>query len=777
MQKQALSKPVYRLPRSTRRSIPIKRIHHNGIFEHNGEFSICCECADTNYAATSEEYQAGVLMGYENAIKSTGQDANMKLVLVNRLVDEAALEQDIFMAKKQDGFDGARREMNHMNKTRALAASNRLIKERYIVLSGRRKTAEAARPWFDRLEQDMAKALTKVGSNCRRVAALDRLRILHRFFRPRDYMNFHLTEDRLRGRGEDPVSHILPDGMAFYDTYMKMDGWYARALVLRDFPALLDDTLIADLTALPKELLVTLDFLVKPKDEGMRLINRYKDGVEHDIGNLTRKAGKEGNWNVDIPLHLREQREACNELYDCINNQDQRVTMIQMTILHTAASREELDADTAAIQSIGNSKSCQIGVLRYRQERALNTALPYGLDFIGAKHMMTSENAAVLVPFSTKELYEKGGFVYGTNEISRRLVVLNRKEYQNGGAFVVGVPGAGKSMLVKEELMNVFLKTRDDMILLDPDGEYRRVVERLHGQLVRVSATSSDHINVMDLSEDFTGEDDPVIIKCEFISGLIGLMMKGAMDGKAQSVTDRCVARVLGFWASAGRKMRRQDVTLKTLYEELLRQKDPEAREVALSMEIFAKGSLSAFSSPTNVDLNNRLVCFDVKDLSKQLRGVGMMVVLDAIDRRVARNRKEGRNTWVWCDEIWTLMRYQLTERYLDEFWRRCRKYGGIPTGITQNISEVLDSELASRMLANSQFVFMLNQHPEERRRLAELFRISPDQEAYLENARAGHGLLRAGAGIIPVNAEFDTKSKLYRVMTTKLSEVKQYGQ
>lgn len=784
----ATTQMVYKAPKTTQKTIPIEEVYADGMMKHGSVYSVAFSVADTNYTATSDENQADILLGYEEIIKSIASDVEMKVVLMNRIEKDDHMRDKITIPLRGDDKDPLRIELNEINYQRATAGDNNISRERFLVLSSAHQSKEHAATWFRRLRENLFRDINSLGTTAHQLDADERLETLSHFFRPHvDYEDHKITniadkegnrkkrelkKKRSKAGKLDFSDRIAPDSIEFPadGSYFKIDGRFGRVLMVRDFPTNMDDTLFSDLLDMPREMIVTADYVAMDKDEALRIINRHKDTVEGDIRKRTMSAGKEGNWNASIPRHLEEERETCNYMFDILNKEDQRLIMGQVVIVHMAETKEQLDLDTVTIQSTGKGKGIDIGILRHRQERGLNTALPYGLECVNQRRIISSENASFLIPFRTKEIFEPNGIVYGMNEISKNLIMMNRMNYKNGNGFIVGDAGGGKSVLAKSEMYAVYLTTDDDMIILDPDGEYSRVVEWLGGQVIHISAESPDHINMMDISRDFDAGDDAITLKCGVISGAADLMMRGEMTGAQRSVTDRCVYRVLSkYQASQGTL---PPPTLLTLYDELVAQEEDAAYDVALAMELFTKGSLNTFAQPTNVNINNRVICFDIKDLSSQMRELGMMVVLDEIDRRVARNRIVGKHTWIWCDEIWTLLNFPQTEEYLWGFWKRCRKYGGLPTGITQSLSAVKDSEKGREMMSNSEFVFMMGMSANDREGAADLFNLSVDQQGFLTRATPGHGLMRAGKVIIPLDATISKDTNLYRVATTNLDEV-----
>ena len=704
------------------------------------------------------------MLRYEELIKSMATDVDMKVVLENRETKSAA---GTIPEGPPDGLEGIRRVLSDIVAERRASGDAALSRVRTVVLTRRFARERDAQQFFARAGDTLEIGARQMDAAAERMTAEERVRALRHFFRPHmDGRSLPETASwrRIHAWAADA---ICPDSLVIEPSHIELDGRYARALYVRDFPARMDDTLIADIMELPREMLVTADYCAKSKEEAMRILNRHKDRVEADIRKRTVTSGREGNWNASIPRHLEEEREALDRFFTCISTQDQRIVMTQITIVHMAESLDELNQDTDAIRAAGTAKGADIGVLRYRQEQGMLTALPIGADHVRQRRMLSSENTSFFIPFRTKEILEPGGIVYGVNEISNNLVAANRMEHKNGNGFIVGDAGGGKSLLAKYELMCAAVQTSDDLIVLDPDGEYGRIVRWLGGEVVRVAADSRDAINMMDMPDELDAGDDPIALKCGFVSGAADIMMRGAMTAAGRSVTDRCVRAVLlRSYESGGRP------TLADVYAELLAQREPAAAEVALAMEIYATGSLNVFSRQTSADIQGRLVCFDIRDLGAHMRDLGMMVVLDAIDRRVAANRRRGRHTWIWCDEIWSLLKYPQTEEYMWGFWKRCRKYGGLPTGITQSLSALCASVRGREMIANSEFVFMFGASAEDRETAAELFSLSEDQRAYLAGAAPGHGLLRAGTTVIPLDATVPMESEFYRVATTRLLEV-----
>ena len=442
-----------------------------------------------------------------------------------------------------------------------------------------------------------------------------------------------------------------------------------------------------------------------------------------------------------------------------------------VTLVHLADSKEELDSDTETLQSIARKHLCQLTTLNWQQDAGLVTALPIGLRRIDALRTLTTEALAVLMPFKAQEIRDRGGIYYGQNVISKNLIIADRKQLLNGNGFVLGVSGSGKSFTAKREITALALSTQDDILIIDPESEYRPLVEGLGGEVVEISATSSNHINAMDMEQGYGEGENPVVLKSEFLLSLCEQSVgAGKLSAKEKSIIDRCTAQCYHDYVRDG--CRGQAPTLQDFHAKLLRQPEAEARDVALALELFTEGSLNTFAKPTNVDMSSRIACYDIRKLGKQLLSMGMLVILDSFLNRITRNRRLGRNTWIYIDEIYLLFQHEYSANFLFTLWKRVRKYGACCTGLTQNVDDLLQSHTARTMLANSEFLVMLNQASTDRLELARLLNISDNQLSYITNVDFGRGLIKCGSAIVPFMDNFPRHTQLYKLMTTKPSDL-----
>ena len=475
------------------------------------------------------------------------------------------------------------------------------------------------------------------------------------------------------------------------------------------------------------------------------------------------------NFSAVVPYDMEQQRKESKDFLDDLTTRDQRMMFAVVTIVHTADTKKQLDNDTEAILTTARKHLCQLSVLRYQQLDGLMTALPFGVRKIDAFRTLTTESLAVFMPFRVQEVYDENGIYYGQNVISKNMMIADRRKLLNGNSFILGVSGSGKSFTGKNEITNLMLSSDADIIIIDPEREYAPLVRAMGGSVIEISATSPNHINAMDMSKDY-GEVDPIIEKSQFLQSLCEQIIAGHHFAKGQqSIIDRCTENVYRYYKQGDYKG--TPPTLRDFRDELLRQEEPEAKSLALELELFTRGSLNTFAKQTNVNTDNRLICYDILELGEQLRAIGMLVILDSILNRITSNRQKGKQTFLFIDEIYLLFMHEYSAQFLFKLWKRVRKYGAYCTGITQNVDDLLQSHTARTMLSNSEFIVMLNQAATDREELAKLLNISDLQLSYITNVDAGHGLIKVGSSLVPFANSFPKDTMLYKLMTTKPGE------
>ncbi len=757
------------LPKSVQDAIPIRRLWPDGIFQFGSKFSKTIRFSDINYAIASKEDKTSMFLGYSELLNALDTGSTTKLTINNKRLNRQDFEQKILLPRQDDYLDDYRAEYNTMLMDKVTDSSNSVVQERYITLSVHRKNIEEARTFFDRVTADVTARLSRLDAHSEELDAVERLRVLHDFYRTGEETEFHVDLRDLMRKGHSFKDSICPDSLEFKKDYFVMGDKYGRVLFLKEYASYIKDSMISELTALNRTLMLSIDVIPVPTDEAVREMQNRLLGVETNVTNWQRRQNSNNNFSAVVPYDLEQQRKETREMLDDLTTRDQRMMFAVVTLVHLADSKEELDSDTDALQSTARKHLCQLSTLNWQQADGLVTALPLGLRRIDALRTLTTEALAVLMPFKAQEVRDQGGVYYGQNVISKNLIIANRKELLNGNGFVLGVSGSGKSFTAKREMVNLALSTDDDIIVIDPESEYRPLIEGLGGEVVNISATSPNHINAMDMEQGYGDGENPVVLKSEFLLSLCEQLMGDRMlSAKEKSIIDRCTANVYHSYIKGGYQGKAP--TLQNFHAELLRQSEEEARDVALAIELFTEGSLNTFAKPTNVDTDSRILCYDIRDLGKQLQPVGMLVVLDSVFNRIIRNRQMGRNTWVYIDEIYLLFQHEYSANFLFTLWKRVRKYGACCTGLTQNVDDLLQSHTARTMLANSEFLVMLNQAATDRAELARLLNISDNQLSYITNVDFGRGLIKCGSAIVPFMDVFP-KNRLYKLMTTKLSE------
>ena len=758
------------LPKSVQDAIPIRRLWPDGIFQFGSKFSKTIRFSDINYAIASKEDKTAMFLGYSELLNALDTGSTTKLTINNKRLNRQDFEQKILLPRQDDYLDGYRAEYNAMLLDKVTDSSNSVVQERYITLSVHRKNIDEARTFFDRVAADVTTRLSHLDARSEELDAVERLRVLHDFYRTGEETEYHLDLRDLMRKGHSFKDTICPDSLEFRKDYFVMGGKYGRVLFLKEYASYIKDSMISELTALNRTMMLSIDVIPVPTDEAVREMQNRLLGVETNVTNWQRRQNSNNNFSAVVPYDLEQQRKETREMLDDLTTRDQRMMFAVVTLVHLADSKEELDSDTDALQSAARKHLCQLATLNWQQADGLVTALPLGLRRIDALRTLTTEALAVLMPFKAQEVRDQGGVYYGQNVISKNLIIANRKELLNGNGFVLGVSGSGKSFTAKREMVNLALSTDDDIIVIDPESEYRPLIEGLGGEVISISATSPNHINAMDMEQGYGDGENPVVLKSEFLLSLCEqLMGDRLLSAKEKSIIDRCTASVYHSYIKGGYQGKAP--TLQDFHAELLRQSEPEARDVALAIELFTEGSLNTFAKPTNVDTDARILCYDIRDLGKQLLPVGMLVVLDSVFNRVIRNRALGRNTWVYIDEIYLLFQHEYSANFLFTLWKRVRKYGACCTGLTQNVDDLLQSHTARTMLANSEFLVMLNQAATDRAELARLLNISDNQLSYITNVDFGRGLIKCGSAIVPFLDVFPRHTRLYKLMTTKLSE------
>ena len=759
-------KERFKVPRKVQDVIPIKRIWNDGIFLVGNKYTKMYRFSDINYLVASREDKESMFLTYSELLNSLDSGATTKITINNHRVNQRDFEEAILMPMRNDGLDMYRKEYNQMLLDKA-TGGNGIMQEKYLTISVQKKDIEEARTYFARTSADLIAHFAALGSKCVELNAQQRLQLLHDFYRAGEESSFVFDAREKARLGHDFKDYICPDAIEKNADYITLGEKFCRVIFLKDYASYIKDSMVSELTDLNRNMMMSIDVIPIPTDEAVREVESRLLGVETNITNWQRRQNKNNNFSAVIPYDMELQRKEAKEFLDDLTTRDQRMMFAVITMVHMADTKEQLDADTEAILSTARKHMCQMASLKYQQLDGLNTVLPIGARKINAFRTLTTESLAVFIPFKVQEIMDRGGIYFGENAISHNLIMCNKANLLNQSAFLLGVPGSGKSFSAKELITFLILNTEDDILICDPEGEYAPLIEAMGamGSVIRVSAGGRDRLNAMYMVDGY-GENNPIVVKSQFIMSLIEQIDNKGVGPQQKSIIDRCITMVYQEAAETGIVP-----TLTTLREKLLDQPEPEAKQIALSLELYTTGSLDIFGKQSNVDLDKRIVVFDIHGLGAQLKPAGLLVITDTMLNRVTLNWKKGKRTHVFIDEFHVVFENEFSAAFFNSAWRQFRKRNAYPTAITQNVEYLLDSVQASTMLSNSEFIVMLNQAASDREKLAKLLNISNEQMSYITNADAGCGLIKYGSALVPFINRFPKNTQLYKLMTTKPGE------
>ena len=637
-------KEKFVVPKGVQDVIPIKAIYDDGIFLiGKDKYSKSFKFTDINYAVASREDKEALFLEYSELLNSFDSGATTKITINNRRLNRLDFEKKNKIPLVGDDLDIYREEKNKIMLDVATGA-NAIVQDKYITISVNKKSIEEARNYFARVGADLIAHFGRLGSKCGELDTDERLRVFHDFYRIGEESSFHFDIKETRKKGHDFKDYICPDSMEFEADHFKIGNRYGRVLFLKEYASYIKDSMVAELTDLNRNLMMSIDVVPVPTDEAVREAESRLLGVETNITNWQRRQNSNNNFSATVPYDMEQQKKEMKEFLDDLTTRDQRMMFAVMTFVHTADTKEQLDQDTEAILTTARKHLCQFGVLKFQQLDGLNTVMPFGTRKIDTFRTLTTESLAVFIPFRVQDIFHEHGIYYGQNVISKNMIIADRRQLLNGNSFILGVSGSGKSFTAKGEITDIMLADAlADIIIIDPVREYSPLVRAMGGEIINISATSPNHINAMDMNKEYGDGANPVILKSEFIMSLCEQLIGGNnLGAKQKSIIDRCTASVY-------RTYQQNDYTgtvptLQDFRAELLKQDEPEAKEIALAIELFTHGSLNTFAKQTNVDTKNRLICYDILDLGKQLMPIGMLVVLDSILNRITQ--------WIYTKKV-----------------------------------------------------------------------------------------------------------------------------
>ena len=756
---------------SAQQTIPYIAMHPDGICQlPGGLYTKTLEYEDINYAVASTEDQTAIISGWSACLNYFDSSLPFQLSFVNRR-NRNANRYKVNIPAQEDDFNSIRGEYVEMLKGQIAKSNNGIERYKYITFGLPAGGVAEARPRLGRVEADVMGNLKRLGVQSCPLDGRDRLAVLHGQMHPGGREPFRFAWKDIPKTGMGTKDYIAPDSFDFRQSQtFRVGQMWGAASYLQIMASELSDKLLAEILELDAELTVTMHIQTVDQLKAIKTIK----GKISDIGRMKveeqKKAVRAGYDMEILPPDLITFSKDAAELLSDLQSRNERMFLLTFIVVNTAGSRQQLDNNVFQAASIAQKYNCQLTRLDFRQEEGLMSSLPLGLNQIEIQRGLTTSSVAIFIPFTTQELFQDGkeALYCGLNALSNNLIMVDRKRLKNPNGLILGTPGSGKSFAAKREITNVFLVTDDDIIICDPEAEYGPLVERLHGQVIKISPTSPHYINPMDLNLNYSDDENPLSLKSDFILSLCELIV-GGKDGLMpveKTIIDRCVRMVYRDYLSD--PVPENMPILEDLYNELRRQEEKEAQYIATALEIYVSGSLNVFNHRTNINIANRIVSFDIKELGKQLKKIGMLIVQDAVWNRVTVNREAHKSTRYYIDEMHLLLREEQTAAYTVEIWKRFRKWGGIPTGITQNVKDLLSSREVENIFENSDFILMLNQASGDRQILAKQLNISPHQLSYVTHSGEGEGLLFYGNVILPFVDRFPRDTELYSIMTTK---------
>ena len=762
--------------KSAQDSIPFQRMFPDGICRVTDTYyTKTIQFQDINYQLSQNEDKTAIFDGWCDFLNYFDASVHFQLTFLNMAANKDTYGTQITIPLRGDEDDAIRTEYTQMLRDQLAKGNNGLIKTKYLTFGIDADGMKTAKPRLERIETDVLNNFKRLGVAAEPLNGTDRLRLLHDMLRIDDPAPFRFSWDWLASSGLSVKDFIAPSSFEFAKgNYFGIGQKRGAVSFLQILAPELNDRMLADFLDMESSLIVTMHVQSVDQISAIKTIKRKITDLDRMKIEEQKKAVRSG-YDMDIiPSDLATYGAEAKKLLQELQSRNERMFLLTFLVLNIADSVPKLRNNVFQASSIAQKYNCQLVRLDFRQEEGLMSSLPLGLNQVEIQRSLTTSAVAIFVPFTTQELYQNGSeaLYCGLNALSNNLIMVDRKFLKNPNGLILGTPGSGKSFAAKREIANVFFVTNDDIIICDPEAEYGPLVERLHGQVIKISPTSPHYINPMDLNLNYSDDENPLSLKSDFILSLCELIV-GGKDGLQpveKTIIDRCVRMVYRDYLNDPKPENMP--VLEDLYHELRRQEEKEAQYVATALEIYVTGSLNVFNHRTNVDIQNRIVAFDIKELGKQLKKIGMLVVQDQVWNRVTVNREAHKATRYYIDEFHLLLKEEQTAAYSVEIWKRFRKWGGVPTGITQNVKDLLASREVENIFENSDYIYMLNQASGDRQILAKQLNISPHQLSYVTHSGEGEGLLFYGNIILPFVDRFPKDTELYRVMTTKPNEV-----
>lgn len=775
-------------------SVPYENVFPNGMIEcANGLFSKSYVIPSINFKTTSNEKQMQIATQYKDFLSSFEDDVDIEITLYNKTTNEDDFERKNYIPMRGDGFDSYRKEFNDMLTNKMKNAKNNLQTIRILTVATHARDPKEADLKFVQIDDTVMTMLSQItgGKPVEPMSIDERLGLLSSIYNQDDDVplvrefpvkgvdvkSFSLENCARQGVSTRDV--IAPPYLEFKGEYGIMGKTFIKTFYVSNYPTWIKGTILTDFTNIPANMVVSVHFKPIEQMESIKLLRRQGVNIDALMQQSQKNASRRGYaWDLISP-DLKGSHEEVSSLIDDMTRDNMKLFTVNFVCTIMGDSLKDLDAHEEQLKMVTNKNLITVKTLSMQQENGLDTVLPLGVNRVYNERMMTSDSIASIIPFDMKEINQEGGLYYGLNAVNRSMIFYNRNEALNPNSVILGMPGAGKSFTAKREMLNVILNTNDEIYIIDPEREYKPLADALGGTVIKIANGTKNYLNPFDLNLDNSGDDgDPIKVKSNFISTICNIMVGGkiGLDAVALTMIDRSVINIYKEYVKALKKSgKSQDVneapTMQDFYEDLLAQDDPDAMRVALSLERFVTGSLDIFSHHTNINVNNRFVVYDIKDIGSGLKEIGLQICLDNIWNKMIENHKKGKRTWIYIDEFYLMMQNESSAKYIAQIWKRARKWSGVPCAITQNVEDMLSSEDARTIINNCDFAIILGQSPINRQQLSKMFSISPAEQKFISSAKPGTGILNIAGENIPVDDTFPKDTQLYKIMTTKPEE------
>jgi len=789
-----------KINKTAQQSIPYDMAYLNGIIEsERGIFTKCYRLTDANFRTATQEAQDEMYFAYGDLLNYFTPDVRPQIVIFNRSIDREKFEREILIKEQPDGFDDLRKDINNTLLSKISEGQNNISQEKYLTVSVRAENIEIAASTFGRIDGEIGPRIKAINESSTEPMTLqERLELLYNIYNQDTDVPFFKKAnidgnevrtfdiEWMQQLGLTTKDIIGPSGMVFNDDYFKLGDKFGRCLFLKNLPTQLSAEVLTDIANIPCNALTSVHFSPMRQDEAIKLVRNQMLEINRNMAEAAKRAAKSGLGESMISIDLTQSKKDADKAYDDITVRDQKSILMTITVTVFADDMDDLDKYSKMVQNNAEKHLCTLAKLNSQQEKGFNSCLPLGNNKIWVNRLMNTESAALFIPFESQELVQEGGHYYGINATSRNLIMINRLKGQNSNGLIFGMPGSGKSMSAKYTMSQAFLSDpNNEIFVIDPQAEYRPLCEALHGQVIRISPGSDTHINPfdMDITKDTKGGDDPVTVKSDYICSICESAIGGHMGLNPVQVTiiDRCVRMLYGPYLEHMEQLRLRGSeitcdtsacpTFKDFYNVLARQPEPDAEYIRLAIEKYCVGSYNTFSHRTNVDTNNRFVVYDIQDIGTGMSEIGMQVCLNDIQNRTIANRKRDVRTWIFIDELYILTQSELCAKVLMYMWKQLRKFGGVLTGITHNVEDLLTNRESRGIIDTTPFILMLNQSSENRNAIGAMLHISEAQLNYIKNADSGQGLIYYGKSIVPFVNKLSKESLMYKITSTNPNE------